>query len=181
MELLKEIFHVKGMQTEGLTIFREAVRGIIFHNKKLLMVHSSKRGDYKFPGGGIKVGETQHEALAREIREECGAQVIQVGQTFGKVVEYDRPVEPNFAVFKMTSYYFFCQVEYMLHEQQLDSYELELGFLPVWIEIEDALRKNEIIANTTPYNSNNHTASQIRWLSREIFVLKEIQKRCFTT
>lgn len=51
-------------------IFREAVRGIIKHENKLLMVYSSKDGDYKFPGGGVDVGETHEEALVREIREE---------------------------------------------------------------------------------------------------------------
>lgn len=68
------------------------------------MVYSSKDGDYKFPGGGVDSGETYEEALIREIREECGAKVTNICFEFGKMVEYDVPIEKEYDVFKMISY-----------------------------------------------------------------------------
>jgi len=54
---------------------REAVRAIIFSNGKIAMVKSEKEGYYKFPGGGIKNGETHEEALIRETLEETGLSI----------------------------------------------------------------------------------------------------------
>ena len=170
MELLGEILRTKGMRTAGLTICREAVRGIILRESKLLMVHSTIVGDYKFPGGGIDVNETHSEALAREIREECGAVLSEFGPAFGKVIEYDMPIEAEYEVFKMTSYYYECQVHAGFMEQKLDQYECDLGFEPVWVEIETALRENKI--------RNNFESIQIAgWIPRDTFVLEMIRKR----
>ena len=56
MKLLATIFRDKNVNPQGKTIHREAVRGIIFCDGKLLMVYSSVNGDYIFPGGGVDVG-----------------------------------------------------------------------------------------------------------------------------
>jgi ADP-ribose pyrophosphatase YjhB (NUDIX family) len=37
---------------------RVAVRAVIFHKDSILMVRT-KKGDYKFPGGGVKQEETK--------------------------------------------------------------------------------------------------------------------------
>jgi ADP-ribose pyrophosphatase YjhB (NUDIX family) len=58
------------------------------------MIYSPKNGDYKFPGGGIDPGETDHEALTREIREEAGAQICGEIREFGQVIEYGLPLNP---------------------------------------------------------------------------------------
>ncbi len=50
---------------------RQAVRGIIFRDNKILMVYTNK-GDYKFPGGGVNKEETFEEALVRDVCEETG-------------------------------------------------------------------------------------------------------------
>lgn len=51
---------------------RQAVRAIIIHDSKLLVMHRNKFGkEYDtLPGGNIEVGETPEQALAREIDEE---------------------------------------------------------------------------------------------------------------
>ena len=179
MELLKEIVRLKGLRTEGSTIYREAVRGIIANGSKLLLIHSTKNGDYKFPGGGIIGSETHQETLAREIREECGARVTQFGPAFGKVIEYDTPMEAEFDVFKMTSFYYLCQVEQEFFVQQLEQYERDLGFHPVWIDIDDAIRDNQKIARSAPHNGARSVLIEMHWLPREIFVLEQIRERFF--
>ncbi|MEI7848874.1 MAG: NUDIX domain-containing protein [Chloroflexota bacterium] len=169
MELLKEIKRVSGLKTEGPTIIREAVRGIILHDHQLLMIHSTLNGDFKFPGGGCQTGETHQQTLKREFLEECGAEMLEFGDAFGKVIEYDLPQETNYALFKMTSYYYFCQVNLQFFEQTLDDYEAALGFAPVWIKVEDAIRNNQNILQ-----NGNH--AEIFWLNREIYILHELQK-----
>ena len=49
-------------------IARKAVRAILFRGQSVLMV-SSRQGDYKFPGGGVEPGESEREALKREVRD----------------------------------------------------------------------------------------------------------------
>src|SRR5690554_1883720 len=111
MDLLKEINHEKQLNKNGKIITREAVRGIILNNEKVLMIFSSENGDYKFPGGGIEIGETKVQTLIREVQEECGALVSEIEKEVGKVIEYNKPLEKEYDVFKMTSYYYICMVE----------------------------------------------------------------------
>lgn len=133
MELLKEIFHSSDFDVNGKSITREAVRGIIHDdkNKKLLMIYSAKNGDYKFPGGGVELGETHEETLIRESSEECGANISEIEREFGKVIEYSKPKEEDFDVFIMTSYYYLCKVYNTFGNQKLDQYEKDLGFEPI--------------------------------------------------
>ena len=168
MNLLKEIYHNEKVQVNGRTILREAVRGVIVDGKKLLMVYSEKNGDYKFPGGGIKHGESHEIALKRELAEEIGKQVTGKIIPFAKVIEYDLPLEKEYDVFKMISYYYWCQVKDTTEKQNLDDYEKELGFLPVWVEIETA------IANNTSVLKNLHIGMP-RWIKRELQVLEQIK------
>lgn len=172
MRLLKEIYRNDNLDLLGKTVFREAVRGIIKKGNKLLMVHSSKEGDYKFPGGGINDGETHEEALVREIREECGARVLDISSDFGKVIEYGKPKEKDYDVFKMVSYYYVCNVDPVLGEKSLDDYEEKLGFEPAWIDIDSAIEANKAIISTKKHNVP-------KWTQRELFVL-ELLKEEFT-
>lgn len=109
------------------------------------MVYSSKDGDYKFPGGGVDIGETYETALAREIREECGATVTSINDELGKVTEFDFSIDKNYDVFKMTSFYYICEVDPNFGEQSLDQYEKDLGFTPVWVDIDNAISTNQML------------------------------------
>lgn len=57
--------------------FRPSVYGVIVNDGKVLL--SRQWDGYDFPGGGIELGETIHEALIREVREETGLEV-EVGE-----------------------------------------------------------------------------------------------------
>jgi 8-oxo-dGTP diphosphatase len=168
MKLLKEVLHNEAVHINGRTVSREAVRGIIMDGRKLLMVYSEKNGDYKFPGGGIEHGESHETALKREVAEEIGKQIVDIIKPFGKVIEYDLPLEKDFDVFKMTSYYYWCQVGTDEGKQNLDQYEKELGFLPVWIEIDTAINNNMSLLE-------GHQKHLPRWVKRELQVLEQIR------
>jgi ADP-ribose pyrophosphatase YjhB (NUDIX family) len=168
MKLLKEIVRKQGINFGGKAIYREAVRGVIIKNKTLLMVYSSKDGDYKFPGGGVDIGETYETALVREINEECGATVLSINGYLGKVIEFDIPIEEDYDVFKMASYYYICEVNPNLGEQSLDQYERDLGFKPLWIDIDKAISINKMLIGSNYFP---------RWTPRETFVLEHIKEK----
>ena len=101
---------------------RHAVRAVIRRGDMLLMVHSGVAGDYKFPGGGIEPGESEHQAIVREVSEECGRTVNQVGEVLLRAVEHRRAREPGH-MFRMESTYYLCDVDDGVHAQRLDDYE----------------------------------------------------------
>jgi 8-oxo-dGTP diphosphatase len=164
MKLLKEIFRTEDAPTEGRTVFREAVRGIILNDRDVFMIHSPVNGDYKFPGGGIQPGESHEAALCREVWEESGASVSAIHGEFGRVIEYDLPEETDYDVFKMASYYYLCSLDGVFSAQNLDSYEQALAFKPVWVDIDLAIQTNQFIL----------ASDRIKplWTRRETFVLE---------
>ncbi len=165
MKLLKTIYRDKTINLAGKTFHRKAVRGIIFRDKKLLMVYSPVYNDYKFPGGGVNAGELHIEALRREINEECGAEMTQITGKLGKTEEYAIDVlKEDYETFKMTSYYYFCEIKGELGTQKLDAYEEELGYKPAWVNIDNAIEKNKrSLANPSSFS---------HWTRRETFILE---------
>jgi 8-oxo-dGTP pyrophosphatase MutT (NUDIX family) len=168
MPILTTIHRADGVNIHGKTVQRTAVRGVIQRGQNLLLVHSSAVGDYKFPGGGVDAGESQAQALRREVREECGAELIHIGEEIGAVVEYNFSIEPEFDAFKMTSHYYLCDVEDGFGAQNLIGYERDLGFQPVWISIEAALHQNKTLLNSP---------NAPEWLRREAFMLEYLQNK----
>jgi len=170
MKSLTTIYRNDGIPVNGRTISRTAVRAVVLRGAALLMIHSTVGGDYKFPGGGVKEGETLNEALAREVLEECGTRVSAIKDEIGCIVEYAHPIEKDFDIFKMTSHYYFCDVENRFGSHSLDGYEEELGFRPVWIHLEDAIKTNKSLP---PF------AQKPNWLARETFMLEYLQRTLF--
>lgn len=168
MRLLAEIDRTPGIPHTGRTVTREAVRAIILEGSQLLMIHSTCDGDYKFPGGGIKKGESHFSAMLREVNEESGAHIRHLRGEFGIVVEYDRPIEKRYDLFKMTSYYYRVDIEPKFGIQHLDNYEYELGFTPEWILVKEAIAINQSLMR--------EQASHVqRWVHRETAVLEVIK------
>lgn len=163
MQLLTEIFRTEGAPREGRTIFREAVRGIILNGRDVFMIHSPVNGDYKFPGGGVQPGETHDQALRREVMEESGRSIAGVHGEFGMITEYDIPKEPDYDVFKMTSYYYLCTLDESFSSQNLDDYERDLAFQPVWVDIDHAIQTNKSVLAAE--------GEKPLWTRRETFTL----------
>ena len=56
--------------------YRLNVRAIIIKNDKVLLNEFDNGGYYNIPGGGVEVGETLKDAVAREVLEESGYSVF---------------------------------------------------------------------------------------------------------
>ncbi len=163
--LLKEFFRFFPIPHNGSTIERVAVRAIARRAGRLLMLYSPVNGDYKFPGGGVEPGESHRQALARELSEECGAQLRAMDGALGSVIEYIQPQEPDYDLFRMTSYYYFCRIARDLQMTHLDDYEQKLGLRPVWIDPGTAIATNlEML----------RSGKGARWTDRDTFILRRV-------
>jgi 8-oxo-dGTP pyrophosphatase MutT (NUDIX family) len=169
MKILTEIYRDQGLDIHGKMDQRAAVRAVVVRSQNLLMVYSPVNGDYKFPGGGVAKNESSEAALKREIAEECGMDLTCIIQSIGCVIEYGIPMRSGFEVFKMTSSYYLCEVAATIKKQRLDAYEEELGFQPVWVEIDTAIKTNKAFLKI-------ETKGPSQWTARETFMLEYIKE-----
>lgn len=59
--------------------FRVGAYGILYRGNKILVQRHPLLKTYGIPGGGVEIGESIHEALVREFKEETGF-VVTVGE-----------------------------------------------------------------------------------------------------
>jgi 8-oxo-dGTP diphosphatase len=72
-----------------------AVGAVVFNGEKVLLAQRGKQpgyGTWSIPGGAVKIGETVREAAAREVKEECGIDVVvgEVAEVIDRVVNDDQ-------------------------------------------------------------------------------------------
>ena len=53
-------------------VVRPAAYALIVHSNAILLITNSASGRFSVPGGGVEVGESLHETVVREVREEAG-------------------------------------------------------------------------------------------------------------
>lgn len=141
---------------------REAARGIIKCDDKYLMI-TSKYGDYKFPGGGVKNGEGFIEALIREVREETGRSII--NSSINKhitVIERRRGMMGD--TLEMESQYFFCEIDHSIAERDLDDYEKGYEYKEVWVSLSEAFERNKMVPDF----------EKCPWVTRENIVIRKL-------
>ena len=123
MRLLFEI-DLKDYDKAGKAFIRPSARAIIIKDNKIYMVHSLVYDYYKFPGGGIEKDESNIDALIRETAEEAGLVVIKDSiKEYGYVHRIQKAKDPGYSKFIQDNYYYICDVENKILEQQLDDYE----------------------------------------------------------
>jgi 8-oxo-dGTP pyrophosphatase MutT (NUDIX family) len=159
-----------GVEPAAPTLDRRAVRAVVRRDGELLMILSTRRGDYKFPGGGLDAGETDVDALARELAEECGARLTDIGAVVGDTLEYRASRMAGEPVLRMLSRYYACHVADDFGPQRLDDYEQQLGFLPIWVTPYEALVTNLAVIRDRDQGSGDPPP----WTPREIFVLQHL-------
>lgn len=167
--IINEILGIQEVKDQNAKITtREAARAIVLKGSKILMVYTNK-GDYKFPGGGVKKKENMQEALKREVMEETGYVVSEVGEEAGRIIQRSINQYDEAGIFEMTSYYYFCSVLEEPQSQHLEQYEREQEFTPVWIELDEVINNNEMILRKNKKDMNP-------WVRRETLALKRIRE-----
>ncbi|MCR5647245.1 MAG: NUDIX domain-containing protein [Acholeplasmatales bacterium] len=123
MRLLFEI-DLKNYDKNGKAFKRPSARAIIIKDNKIYMVHSLVYDYYKFPGGGIEKQESNIDALIRETAEEAGFIVIKDSiKEYGYVHRIQKAKDPGYSMFIQDNFYYLCDVENKIINQNLDDYE----------------------------------------------------------
>ena len=122
-------------------ICRVAVRGIIFIEGKLLLIENDF-GEVKLPGGGIDSGEDDYKALAREVKEETGYDVILESIVpFGEIEEKRLSIhEPM--IWHQFSRLYLCDVHSKRGVCNYTENEKKYGFKQVLYTLDEAIKKN---------------------------------------
>jgi ADP-ribose pyrophosphatase YjhB (NUDIX family) len=150
----------------GRTVRRDAVRALAVDSDGRVLLLSESRGcGLKFPGGGVREGEPDGTALAREVREETGYAVTGVGRLAVVVAERRPGIEPG-VVLEMESRYYAVELG-AAGETALEADEAELGLAAVWLPLEEALRRQREHVGDDPQP----------WAQRELAVLVELDRQ----
>lgn len=145
------------------SFMRTAARAIVWDGPKLAMLFSRKFQEYTFPGGGCEKGESLKLALAREMREETGYQVIADSiRPYGYVME--KRVGRNEGLFMQKSYYFTCRLSEVRLERHPTPKEIDRDDEFMFVDPYVALAHNRI-----QYEKHGNP-----WLCRENRVLEII-------
>jgi 8-oxo-dGTP pyrophosphatase MutT (NUDIX family) len=142
---------------------REAVRGVVIRGNSILMVHTAN-GDYKFPGGGLEAGEGHFAALKREFLEETGYEIFDEIEYLGLITEQRPDAFEEGIWFVHKSHYYKCKLGANTYCAKLDSYEEELKFKAIFVDIVEAYNNNAVLTHVS------------RWVERESVFLEHLIK-----
>src|SRR5690554_187428 len=90
---------------------RKTIRAVIYENEKVCLLYSGLFNDYTFPGGGLKENELHTDALKRELKEEVGANKVNVVKPLGYTEEIRYGLNKNNSTYKQLSYYYLCEID----------------------------------------------------------------------
>jgi 8-oxo-dGTP diphosphatase len=123
---------VFGNKLEGINyIDRPGAYAVIKNNENQIAVIATRRG-YFLPGGGIDPGETEMDALHRELMEETGYQ-ISVIAGIGSAVEYIKASGED-------QYYRIRSRFHLAHLESQTGEGMEQDHRLVWLSQDEAIR-----------------------------------------
>lgn len=169
MQLLKSTIHPDVEDITLPTFKRKATRAIVLNDSDILLLYTARYHDYSLPGGGIDEGESLEQALARELKEETGAQNVTNIRAFGLYEEFRPWYKDDADIVHMESYCFLCDIADELAEPELEDYEQNNGMEPRWVNIHQAIAHNERTIANSPKKGMS--------VERETFLLKRIAQQ----
>ena len=143
---------------------RRASRAVVFDDQgSVALLYVGKKRHHKLPGGGLEEGEDFLTALQREIREEIGCVITDVRE-LGLIEEVrDRNG------LRQISACFTARVVGEKHPPQFEQDEIDDGFEPVWMPLDEAVKTLENESETKHYEGSFMSR-------RDMAILKAAQK-----
>ena len=115
---------------EKYTKVREACRGIVIKNDKILLTYEVNTGQWFIPGGGLEINESLEDCCIRELAEETGY-IVKPKKQYLTINEY-------YEEWLFVSHYYICN--YVGEKKRaLTEREIEVGLEPRWISLEEAI------------------------------------------
>ena len=109
---------------------REACRGIVIDNGRILLTYEVNTDQWFIPGGGLEDKESIQECCVRELAEETGC-VVETKEHYLTINEY-------YEEWLFVSHYYIC--DYVGEtERTLTEREIEVGLEPRWISLNEAI------------------------------------------
>ena len=127
---------------EKYTKIREACRGVIIQNDKILLTYEVNTDQWFIPGGGLEKEESFDECCVRELAEETGY-VVDTKEQYLTINEY-------YDEWLFVSHYYICDLVGET-QRKLTERELEVGLEPRWIDLNEAV---EIFSKHQDYAEN---------------------------
>ncbi len=115
---------------ENHTKLREACRGIILYEGKILMTYARKVDFWMLPGGGLEEGEDLRQCCIRELAEETGL-LVEPLYSFVTIHEF-------YEEWLYRSHYFVCKTVGET-QRQLTAVEEENDLVSRWIPLQEAV------------------------------------------
>lgn len=115
---------------EKYTKTREACRGIVISNEKILLTYEVNTDRWFIPGGGVEANESPEACCVREVAEETGC-IVKTNQQYLTIKEY-------YEEWLFVSHYYICD-QIGETERKLTKREAEAGVEPRWISLEEAI------------------------------------------
>jgi|LGOV01.1.fsa_nt_gb ADP-ribose pyrophosphatase YjhB (NUDIX family) len=166
MRILKKSVHIEDIENKNV-FERTAARGIVLKGEEMLLIFTKRYNDYSIPGGGVDQGESVEKGLLRELAEETGAQRVKITKPYGIYEEYRETYHEGYDMMHMTSYFYVCDADKELGDASPESYEINNGSVPVWVNIREAIAYNKKVIKE---NANSMGLS----IKRETFMLEHI-------
>lgn len=167
MILIKKLIHPDVININGTVFNRQAARGIVLTDDKILLLFTERYNDFSFPGGGVENGEDIKLCLSRELAEETGARNIQIKHHYGYIEEIRPYPKEGFDLMHMISHFYMCEIDSILDEPKMESYELKNGMRPIWVNLHDAIKHNKSVLQ-------KKDESMGQSIFRETFMLEKI-------
>lgn len=80
--------------------YRKCVVAVFIDQQNRLLVGRRKgtKNSWQFPQGGVDSGESNNEALKREVKEEIGCEQFEIIRCANKLISYDFPEDATFKI-----------------------------------------------------------------------------------
>ncbi len=129
--------------TDDMPVYeRTGVRAVIMRDGKVAM-QRSRKGIYKLPGGGMEEGESEIDALEREVEEETGFLIDRdTVKEVGEILELREDVYKKGQKFIQHSLIYTCDIREEMGKLHMTDSEVALGFMPVWVTIDEIIENN---------------------------------------